>query len=82
MLLLFSFLLLFHHLQALDHLEGEAHYTAFLPPVLDVDGLWLILRACSLIRLVLPSIVFLYPEEAPCIPQKGVLRPYSPECVE
>jgi hypothetical protein len=29
------------------------------------------LWACSLIRLLLPSIVFLYPEEAPYIPQKG-----------
>src|SRR5918994_5876105 len=39
MLVLLSFLLLFHHLQALDHLEGEAHYAALLALVLDVDGL-------------------------------------------
>jgi len=26
-------------------------------------------------RVLLPSLVFLYPEEAPCIPQKGVLEP-------
>src|SRR5215203_4820648 len=39
MLVLLSFLLLFHHLQALDHLEGEAHHAAFLSLVLDVDGL-------------------------------------------
>jgi hypothetical protein len=31
-------LLLFHHLPALDHLEGEAHHAAFLALVLDVAG--------------------------------------------
>src|SRR5215216_5002687 len=45
-------------------------------------ALWLILRACSLIGLLLPSIVSLYPEEALCIPQRGFLRLYSPECLE
>src|SRR5215208_5260586 len=39
MLLLLYFLVLFHHLQALDHLEGEAHHAALLALVLDVDGL-------------------------------------------
>ena len=33
-------------------------------------------------RLLLPSLVFLYPEEALYIPQRQFLRPYSPECVE
>src|SRR5215216_8158412 len=28
------------------------------------------------------KIVFFYPEEALCIPQRGFLRPYSPECLE
>src|SRR5215208_6895200 len=32
-------LFLFHYPQALDHLEGEAHYAALLALVLDVDGL-------------------------------------------
>jgi hypothetical protein len=27
------------YLQALDHLEGEAHYAAILAPALEVDGL-------------------------------------------
>src|SRR5215210_5789504 len=39
MLVLLSFLLLFHHLQALEHLEGEAHDAAFLSLVLEGDGL-------------------------------------------
>src|ERR671921_3017037 len=29
----------FNYLQALDRLEGEAHHAALLAPVLDVDGL-------------------------------------------
>ena len=33
-------------------------------------------------RLLLPSTVSFYPEEAPCIPQKEGMSPYSPECVE
>src|SRR5215218_11477723 len=32
-------LFFFHYPQALDHLEGEAHYAALLALVLDVDGL-------------------------------------------
>src|SRR5215218_10112219 len=28
-----------NYLQALDHVKGEAHYAAILAPVLDVDGL-------------------------------------------
>src|SRR5829696_476083 len=33
-------------------------------------------------RLLLASLVFLYPKEAPCIPQRGAQAPYSSECVE
>jgi predicted transcriptional regulator len=33
-------------------------------------------------RLLLASLVFLYPKEAPCIPQRGAQAPYAPECVE
>jgi hypothetical protein len=39
MLLLLSFLLLFHHLQAFEMIEGEAHHAALLALVLEVDGL-------------------------------------------
>ena len=31
---------------------------------------------------LLPSTVSIYPEEAPCIPHRGALSPYSTECVE
>src|SRR5918992_2562970 len=88
------------YLQALDHLEGEAHYAALLTLVLEVDGLFvivdedlrhkpavvveslrplrdiLVLYLFGLLahwRLLLPSIMFLYPEEAPCIPLRGKL---------
>src|SRR5215212_8231623 len=33
------FVLFLNHLQALEHLEAEAYYAAFLALVLDVDGL-------------------------------------------
>src|SRR5215217_3468213 len=33
------FVLFLHDLKALDHLEGVAHYAALLAPVLEVDGL-------------------------------------------
>src|SRR5215204_4489227 len=33
-------------------------------------------------RLLLASLVFLYPKGAPCIPQRGAQAPYSPKCVE
>jgi hypothetical protein len=33
-------------------------------------------------RLLLASLVFLYPKEAPCIPQRGAQAPYAPDCVE
>src|SRR5215213_1997474 len=35
----FALSFLFDNLQALEHLEGEAHYAALLAPVLEVDGL-------------------------------------------
>jgi hypothetical protein len=90
----------FDYLQALDHLEGEAHYAALLALVLDVDCLVvmvdeylrhnpavvvealgplrdiLVLYLFGLLaspRLLLPSTMFLYPEEAPCIPLRGRL---------
>jgi hypothetical protein len=31
-----------HDLQALDHLEGEAHYAALLALVLEIDGLLIV----------------------------------------
>src|SRR5215207_1299787 len=33
-------------------------------------------------RLLLSSLVFVYPEQALYIPQRRFLRPYSPKCVE
>src|ERR687889_2665115 len=90
-----------HYLQAFDHLEGEAHYAALLPPVLEVDGLviivdedlrhkpavvveplcplWdgLVLHPASLLRhpsILLPSIIYLYPESVPGITQRPHLR--------
>src|SRR5215211_641217 len=91
-------LLFLDYLQALDHLEGEAHYAAVLALVLEVDRLLVVvdedlrhkpvavveplcpLRDVFVLylfgllahpRVLLSSMVFLYPEEALCIPQEG-----------
>jgi hypothetical protein len=52
-----------------------------LCPLGDVFVLYL-LGLLAHPRLLLPSLVFLYPEEALYIPQRRFLRPYSSECVE
>src|SRR5215213_5763952 len=104
-----GFLFFLYYLQALNHLEGEAHYATILALVLEVDGLVVVVdedlrhkparvveslcplrdilvlylfRLLAHWCLLLPSTVSFYPEEAPCIPQKGLKPPYPPKCVE